>query len=84
MGVEHGKSWYDRFVICDGIARIVLWNDRGEDPMSSVDIALQEKGVVMVAEYFFKHGFGNVDQERELYFGAQNSTLLGRAWAAAL
>jgi hypothetical protein len=55
--------WYNRFAKCGGVARIVLWDGSGDDPMSSLEIALQAKGAV-VAEYFFKHGFGDVDSDK--------------------
>ena len=55
--------WFERFCKCGGVARTVLWNGIGDDPLNDLDTALTEKGPI-VAEYFFKHGFGSVDPEK--------------------
>jgi hypothetical protein len=62
------EKWYDRFVQCGGVARIVLWSQVGhsEDPIVKFCAAFNEKGP-LVASYFFKHGFGNVDQENSYH-----------------
>ncbi len=60
---EDIASWYPRFVICGGVPRLVFWNGAGDDPMSAISVALRDKGAA-VADYFFTHGFGNVDPEK--------------------
>jgi len=56
------EEWYERFVKCGGVARIVLWKGTANDPMNAFELAFDQKGAI-VAEYFFKIGFGNVDSE---------------------
>jgi hypothetical protein len=54
------EKWYERFVKCGGIAKIVLWKSYGDDPMRVINTALLDKDSI-VADFFFKNGFGNVD-----------------------
>jgi hypothetical protein len=56
------EEWYDRFVKFGGVPRHVLWDGIFENPEVKLESALQEKGAKVI-EYFFKHGFGNVDSE---------------------
>ncbi len=58
------EQWHPRFVKCGGVARFVLWEDGiASDPIGEIDMALQNKGAI-VADYFFKNGFGNMDVEK--------------------
>jgi hypothetical protein len=78
-------AWYERFVMCGGVARILFWDGLFDDPMNSVHAALQAKGVA-VAEYFFKNGFGNVDPEKSyalLHINPPFSQELSRLWYEA-
>jgi hypothetical protein len=55
------EEWYDRFLKCGGIIRLVLWDGEGIEPLSILDAALSENGA-MVANNFFVNGFdGYVD-----------------------
>lgn len=57
-------SWFKRFVLCGGVARYVLWNGQGIDPLKRhLNTALHDKGAT-VAEYFFKNGFGDIDDNK--------------------
>jgi hypothetical protein len=56
------KRWVDRFVLFGGVPRNIFWDGKEEDPVMKLKRNLQAKGGI-VADYFFKHGFGNVDPE---------------------
>jgi hypothetical protein len=60
------ERWFDRFVKCGGVPRIVLWVGPSGDPMRKFDDALKAKGAT-VANYFFKYGFGDVDPEKSYF-----------------
>jgi hypothetical protein len=49
--------------MCGGVPRIVFWNGELSDPMNNFFNAFVAKGAI-VAEYFFKNGFGNIDSEK--------------------
>ena len=57
------EIWYDRFVQCGGVPRTVFWDRTFANPMDYLLQAFEEKGAI-VAEYFFKNGFGNIDTEK--------------------
>lgn len=57
---EHRNEWYGRFVVCGGVPRVVLWDGIGYDPMNTLNQTLLDKGP-RVADYFYKHGFGDID-----------------------
>lgn len=69
------ESWYDRFVKCGGIPRIVLWGGNFSDPMVNFMQDLECKGAI-VAEYFFRNGFGNVDTEKSYHLVHINPPVL--------
>jgi hypothetical protein len=56
-------DWYDRFVTFGGVPRFVLWDGKGSDPLEILQTAVESKGSTVI-QYFFHHGFGNVDPEK--------------------
>ena len=54
------NMWYERFVHVGGVARLVLWDGIGDDPMKMFYSALNNKGA-RIANYFFQSGFGDID-----------------------
>jgi hypothetical protein len=57
------KKWIDRFILFGGVPRNVFWDGIEEDPVIKLEDALESKGGI-IADYFFKHGFGSVDPEK--------------------
>ena len=64
-------SWYDRFVVCGGIARIVLWDGKGLDPMAGI-LATLRANAATVTDYFFSKGFGDMDPNTSYTFVHMN------------
>lgn len=56
------KKWIDRFILFGGVPRSIFWDGIEEDPVKKLKRALEAKGGI-IADYFFKNGFGNVDPE---------------------
>lgn len=57
------KKWIDRFILFGGVPRSIFWDGVEEDPLMKLEDALESKGGI-IADYFFKHGFGSVDPEK--------------------
>lgn len=57
------RGWIDRFILFGGVPRNIFWDGIEEDPVPKLEDALESKGGI-IADYFFKHGFGNVDPEK--------------------
>ncbi len=60
---DDDKKWYDKFVLFGGVPRYVFWNGVGENPFDKLDNAIDSKEGGIIADFYFKHGFGNIDSE---------------------
>lgn len=57
------RQWIDHFILFGGVPRSIIWDGIEENPAIKLEDALESKGGI-IADYFFKHGFGNVDTEK--------------------
>ena len=56
------RRWIDRFIRYGGVPRSIFWDGVEKNPEDLLRDALDTKGG-MIADYFFKYGFGNIDAE---------------------
>eukprot|EP01039_Chlorochromonas_danica_P011205 gene11205-12497_t len=57
------EKWIDRFILFGGVPRSIFWDGVEGDSQLKLEDALESKGGI-IADYFFKHGFGSVDPEK--------------------
>jgi hypothetical protein len=60
--VPDDGNWIDRFILFGGVPRSVFWDFVEEDSKKNLKRALDSNGGI-IADYFFKPGFGHIDPE---------------------